>query len=170
MDRKQFVLEGVLHMRFRGDVFGAARTQLRRTGRKLSQAGDKIGPVRHKWVAHFEVEYDAALKEYVAGSVAHLTSLLKRLDIGTERSEAIAKQNCLCFLALTFSSPWLPLAITRHLAHHLRSRRKKKQQPYSICFFLLFAKRISSIDCVSNYGMTLFVFARWRDKRTITIS
>jgi hypothetical protein len=73
-------------------------------------------------VAHFEVEYDATTKEYksvdlpslrsvyqtieeavpiITGSVAHLASLFKRLDIGTERSDAIAKQNAYAFWGIS---------------------------------------------------------------------
>jgi hypothetical protein len=85
---------------------------------KLAQAGDKIRPVRNQWVAHFEVEYDAATKEYkavdlpsllsvyqtigevvpiITESVSHLAGLLKGLDISTDQFAELAERDALAF-------------------------------------------------------------------------
>jgi hypothetical protein len=85
---------------------------------KLAQAGDKIRPVRNQWIAHFEVEYDAATKEYkpvdlpsllnvyqtigevvptITDNVSHLAGLFKGLDISTDQLAELAKRDALAF-------------------------------------------------------------------------
>ena len=88
---------------------------------KLRDAGDKFRPVRNQWIAHFEVEYDPATKEYepvdlpslasvyrtikevvpiITESVSHLAGLFKGLDISIDQLAELAERDASGFWEL----------------------------------------------------------------------
>jgi hypothetical protein len=80
---------------------------------KLASESEKLRPIRNKWVAHFEVEYDASTKEYkppplpplkevyqlikevtpvITKSAFHLAGLFKNLDNNPDQWAGISRR------------------------------------------------------------------------------
>jgi len=95
---------------------------------KLMRASEKLVPVRNKWIAHFEVEYDPNAKKYepiklpslrdvyltieevvptITDTVSHLAGLFKNLDISTEQFAAFAKRDAFAFWEISDDSSQL---------------------------------------------------------------
>jgi hypothetical protein len=115
---KMFEEEGERHAEACRKEFWERADSIASDWPKLMRASEKFLPIRNKWIAHFEVEYDLTTKEYkpiqlpllrdvyftiedvvptITETVSHLAGVFKNLDISTEQFAAFAKRDALAF-------------------------------------------------------------------------